>query len=116
MFLILEQPQDFIEINAGEYLKFSCFGLKSIKTSAFSTLKLKKLLFFSPFFLDVVFEPLYNLLLGGNLLLSSLNFLFKDLFTFFWFCKLLPQSCIGGELLLQIINLKLMPFPLKNIF
>lgn len=65
--------------------------------------------------LDVVLQPLDDLLLSGNLLLGPLDLLLQDLLSFLALCELLPKGCVRGQLLLEVVYFELVLFGGQNL-
>lgn len=112
----LQESQNLAEVHAREHLKFSGFRLELIEPLALRVLVLQQFLLLPPLLLDVVLEPLNDLLLGGNLLLGPLDFLLEDLLSLLALGELLPEGRVRGELLLEVVDLVLMALSREHLF
>lgn len=88
----LQEGQNLAEVHAREHLEFSRLPLQLVEPLALRVLVLQELLLLPSFLLDVVLEPLDDLLLGGDLLLGPLDFLLEDLLSLLSLGELLPKG------------------------
>lgn len=112
----LQEGQNLAEVHAREHFKFSGLRLELIEPLALRVLVLQQLLLLPTLLLDVVLEPLNDLLLGGNLLLGPLDFLLEDLLSLLALGELLPEGRVRGELLLEVVDLVLMALSREHLF
>lgn len=66
--------------------------------------------------LHIVLQPLDDLLLRRDLILSPLQLLLQYLLTLLSFSQLFPQYSVRAELLLQIVNLVVVFLLLDGLF
>ena len=116
LFLGFKESQNLAEIDGRQHLEFSSLRLELIESLGLGVLKLKQLLLLDTFTLDVILQPFNNLFLSGNLLLGPLDLLLENLLTFFGLGQLLPKGRVGAELLLEVVNLELVPLFLEHGF
>lgn len=114
-FLRFQKRENLAKVDAGKDLKFSGLGLQLVEPLTLGVLVLKKLLLLSTFLLDIVLQSLDDFLLSSDLLLSSFDFLFENLFSLFTLSQLLPESGVRCELLLQVVDLVLVALSCKHL-
>lgn len=105
---MLQERQNLSQVDAREHLELPRLRLQLIKPLAFGVLVVKQLLFVSPLPLELILQPLTDLLLSGYLLLSTVNLSLQDFLPLLALCQLLPQGGVGSQLLLEIVDFELM--------
>ena len=83
-----------MQIHVLQHLELPCLKLQLIQPLAAVEPVLDELLLLPALCLDIVLQPLDDLLLGGDLILTAFQLLLEYLLALLCLCKLLPEGCV----------------------